>query len=80
MLGMIVGVLFGLFVTAAVIRVAGVIIGAVFSGIGSLIGGAFSLAESVFSVESVLLGIALGLVWYFLRRRNSGDRNAKKIF
>lgn len=71
----IVGILFGLYVIAAVLNVAGVIIEAVFSGIGALlsgiVAGTFSLAEGVFSVEGILLGVVLGLAWYFLRRRNA---------
>ena len=78
MFGAIVGILFGLYVIAAVINVVGVIIGAVFSGVGSLIGGifsgVFSLVEGVFSGEGLVLGIVLGLAWYFLRRRNAAVR------
>ena len=54
MFGMIVGILFGLYVIAAIINVAGVIIVAVFSGIGSVIGGIFSGA---FSGEGLAVGI-----------------------
>ena len=74
MFGLIIGILFGLYVIAAVIKVVGAIIGTVFSGVGALLGGIFSgvftLVDGVFSAEGILLGIALGLVWYFLRRRN----------
>ena len=70
----VIGILFGLYVIAAVIKVVGVIIGAVFSGVGALLSGVFSgvfsLVDGVFSAEGILLGIALGLAWYFLRRRN----------
>ena len=74
MFGMIIGILFGLYVIAAIIKVIGVIIGAVFSGVGALLGGifsgVFSLIDGVFSWEGILLGVVLGLAWYFLRRRN----------
>ena len=42
MFGLIIGILFLVYVIAALIGVAGVIFGAVFSGIGSLISGIFS--------------------------------------
>ena len=69
MFGMIVGILFGLYVIAAVINVVGVIIGAVFSGVGTLLGGIFSAA---FSGEGILIGIVIGLAWYFsMKKRNT---------
>ena len=78
MFGMIVGLLFGLYVMVAVLHVVGVIIGAVFSGVGVLLGGVlsgiFSLAGHVFSAEGIGLGIILGLAWYFLR---NGKRTAR---
>ena len=65
MFGAIIGILFGLYVIAAVINVIGVVIGAVFSG------ATFILAE-VFSGEGIALGIAIGLALYFwLKRRNT---------
>ena len=74
MFGMIIGILFGVYVIAAIIKVIGVIIEAVFSGVGALLGGifsgVFSLIDGVFSWEGILLGVVLGLTWYFLRRRN----------
>ena len=77
MFGMIVGILFEVYVIAVVINVVGMIIGAVFSGVGALFSGifsgVFSLAEGVFSWEGILLGIALGLAWYFLRKRNEAN-------
>lgn len=75
MFGMIVGILFGVYVTAAVINVAGVIIGAVFSVAGSLIEGLFSGA---FFGESLAAGIALGLIWYFIRKRNAENAVMQK--
>ncbi len=68
MFGMIVGILFGVYVIAAVINVVGVIIGAVFSGVGALLGGAFS-------GESLAIGIMLGTAWYLIRKRNESPRN-----
>jgi len=76
MFGMIVGILFGLYVIAAVINVVGVIIGAVFSGVGTLLGGIFSLVEGAFSGKGILLGIALGLAWYFLRKKNAAHNES----
>ena len=75
MFGMIVGVLFGLYAIAAVINVVGVIIGAVFSGVGFLFGGIFS---SALSGEGLAVGIAIGLVWYFLRKRNAALQSETK--
>ena len=79
MFGMIIGVLFGLYVIAAVIHIVGVIIGAVFSGVGAVIGGifsaVFSLVEGIFSAEGLLLGFVLGLGWYLLRKRNAAARS-----
>ncbi len=67
MFGAIIGILFGLYVIAAVINVIGVIIGAVFSGMS------FMLAE-VFSGEGIAVGIAIGLVLYFwLKRKNTAN-------
>ena len=80
MFGMIVGILFVLYVIAAVVNVAGVIIGAVFSGVGAILSGVFSglfsLMEGAFSAEGILLGIALGLAWHFLRKRNAARGTA----
>ncbi|MCR5294757.1 MAG: hypothetical protein K6E30_06220 [Lachnospiraceae bacterium] len=67
MFGVIIGILFGLYVIAAVINVIGVIIGAVFSG------ATFILAE-VFSGEGIVLGIVIGLALYFwLKKRNAAN-------
>ncbi|MBR2823639.1 MAG: hypothetical protein IKE24_08145 [Clostridia bacterium] len=71
MFGMIVGILFGLYVITAVINVVGVIIGAVFSGVGAVLSGLFSLVEGAFSGEGIALGIVLGMAWYFLRKKNT---------
>jgi len=83
MFGMIFGVLFGLYVTAAVIHVVGVIVGAVFSGVcalaGGIFSGVFSLAEGAFSAEGILAGIVLGLALYYLRRRNLSARDARNF-
>ena len=74
MFGMIVGILFGLYVIAAVINVIGVIIGAVFFGAGSLLSGIFSLA---FSGEGLVAGIVLGVLAYNLfRKRNTAGEEA----
>lgn len=68
MFGMIVGILFGVYVIAAVINVVGVIIGAVFSGVGALLGGAFS-------GESLAVGIMIGAAWHLLRKRNESAQS-----
>jgi len=70
MFGMIVGILFGVYVIAAVINVVGVIIGAVFSGAGALLGGIFSGA---FSSGSLAVGIVLGVAWFIIRKRNESS-------
>ena len=64
MFGAIVGVIFGIYVVLALLNVAGLIVGAVFSGMASLIAGAFS-------GEGIVLGIVIGLVWYYLSRKNT---------
>ena len=68
MFGMMIGILFGLYALAAVIGVAGAMIGAVFSGAGALIGSVFSGA---FSGKGLVIGIALGLAWYYVRKKNA---------
>lgn len=74
MFGAIIGILFGLYVILAVINVIGVIIGAVFSGIGSLIGGISSMA---FSGEGLAVGIMLGaLAYMFFQKRNKEKAEA----
>ena len=70
MIGAIAGILLGLYVTAALIHVTVVIIGAVFSGAASLISGAFSM-------EGIAVGTAIGLAWYFLRRKNAMNEEQK---
>ena len=72
MFGMIVGILFGVYVIAAVINVAGVIIGAVFSGLGSVISGMF---YGAFSGESLVVGIMIGAAWYLVRKRNDRSQS-----
>jgi len=80
MLGMIVGILFGVYVVAAVLNVVGVIIGAVFSGVGALLGGIFSgigaLVSGAFSGRGIVLGVVLGLAWYYLRKKNPAKQEA----
>ena len=74
MFGAIIGILFGLYVILAVINVIGVIIGAVFSGVGSLIGGISSMA---FSGEGLAVGIMLGaLAYMFFQKRNTEKAEA----
>lgn len=67
MIGALVGVVFGLYVLAALVGVIGVIISAVFSGAISLIASLFT-----FSGEEIVLGIVIGFLafWYF-RRKNA---------
>ena len=67
MFGLIIGILFRVYVIAALIGVAGVIFGAVFSGIGSLISG-------IFSGKGLVIGIVLGVLAYNCFRK----RNAEK--
>lgn len=67
MFGLIIGILFLVYVIAALIGVAGVIFGAVFSGIGSLISG-------IFSGKGLVIGIVLGVLAYNCFRK----RNAEK--
>ena len=63
----IIGVLFVLYVMAAMLNVIGMVIGAVFSG------ATFILAD-IFSGEGIVLGIVIGLALYFwLKRRNAAN-------
>ena len=67
MFGAIIGIVFGLYAVVAVINMIGVVIGAVFSG------AVFMLGE-VFSGESLVIGIVIGLVLYFwLKKRNASN-------
>ena len=59
------GILFGLYMVAALVNVIGVILVAVFSG------AAFILAEA-FTAEGIVLGIVIGLALHvWLKRRNT---------
>ena len=64
MFGAVIGILAVLYVIKAIVNVTGVIVGAAFSGLMSLIAG-------IFSGKGFVLGIAIGLVWYFLARRKA---------
>ena len=69
---MIAGILFGLYVIVAVINIAGLILGAVFSGIVSVISGIFSITEAAFTGEGLIVGIVLGIIlFYRLKKRNA---------
>jgi len=69
MLGAIIGILFGLYMVAAVVNVVGVVIGALFSVGASLIGEVFS---GVFSLEGLAAGCVIGfLAFRWLKKRNA---------
>ena len=65
MLGMIIGVVALVYAAVAVLNVAIVILGSVFSGAAALLGG-------VFSMKKVVIGIVIGyLAVRYLRNRNT---------
>ena len=85
--GILFGGLFGLYVILAVLNVAGVIAGAVFSGIGAAIGGIVSGIGSVFagtvsgllSDGGIAAGIVLGIaLYYYIRRRKNSSAETKE--
>ena len=65
MFGAIIGIVFGLYVAAALVGVIGLLIGAVFSGAASLFTGAIS-------GKGIVFGIVIGYILYrYLRNRNA---------
>ncbi len=81
--GLLFGGIIGIYVILAVLNVAGVVIGAVFSGLAAAFSGILGAAGSVFSgigesiggVGSVVIGVVAGLGLYYVIRNR---RNAKK--
>ena len=73
--GILFGGFFGIYAILAVLNVAGVVIGAVFSGLAAAISGViFSGAvNGIGSVGGLIAGIAIGVALYFhIRRRRNG--------
>lgn len=65
MFGLVIGFVVLVYAIAAVIGLAGVIIGGVFSIFGSMV-------SAVFSGEGILLGIVIGMALYFwMKKRNT---------
>ena len=74
--GILFGGFFGIYVILAVLNVAGVVIGAVFSGLAAAFSGVVNGIVSVFSdigsTGTLIVGIVIGLALYFhIRRRKS---------
>ena len=70
------GLLFGVYAILAVLNVAGIVIGAVFSGLAAAFTGILSAAGSVFSgigtSTGLPIGITLGIVlFYWIRNRKA---------
>lgn len=85
--GLLFGGLFGIYAVLAVLNVAGIVIGAVVSGLAAAFSGLLSAAGAVFSgvgegigsIGSVVIGIAIGL-WLvnMIRNRRNGARDAEE--
>lgn len=78
--GILFGGLFGIYVILAVLNVAGIVIGAVFSGLAAAFSGILNAVGSVFSgvgagvgnIGGLVIGIALGLgLYYWIRSRKA---------
>ena len=75
------GLLFGIYVILAVLNVAGIVIGAVFSGLAAAFSGIFGAVGSVLSgvgsgigfTGSLIAGIVIGVVLYFRIRRQRNE-------
>ena len=70
--GLLFGGIFGIYVLLAVLNVAGIVIGTVFSGLAVLLSGVMSGAGSIFAgigdIGGLVIGIALGLgLYYWIR-------------
>ena len=75
--GILFGGLFGIYAILAVLNVAGVVIGAVFSGLAAAFSGVINGIGSVFSgvgtTGSLIVGIVIGIVLFnYIRRRRNG--------
>lgn len=85
--GLLFGGLFGIYAVLAVLNVAGIVIGAVVSGLAAAFSGLLSAAGAVFSgigedigsIGSVVIGIAIGL-WLvnMIRNRRKGARDVEE--
>ena len=72
--GILFGGIFGIYAILAVLNVAGVVIGAVFSGLVAVFSGVMSGIGSVFSgigsTGGLIIGIVIGLVLYYVIRNH----------
>ena len=76
MFGMVVGILFGLYVITTLINLVGVVIGAVFSGISFLISEVFSLTNAAFTSDGLAAGIVFGIILFcWLKKRNAAAQH-----
>jgi len=68
------GILFGIYAILAVLNVAGIVIGAVFSGLAAAFSGVISGIRGIFSgagsIGGLIAGIVIGiLLFYYFRNR-----------
>ena len=79
--GILLGGFFGLYAMLAVLNIAGVVIGALFSVLGAafagIVSGIGSLFSGIDSTSGLIAGIVIGLVGYYLIRSRK-IRNAKE--
>ena len=77
--GLLFGGLFGIYAILAVLNVAGIVIGAVFSGLAAVFSGILGevgfVSEGLGNIGGLVIGIVLGLVAYNVIRNH---RNAQK--
>lgn len=64
MFGLVIGIVVLVYAIAAVVRLAGLLIGGLFALLGAAVSG-------LFSGEGLLLGIAIGLAAYLISHRNA---------
>ena len=80
--GILFGGFFGIYVILALLNVAGIVIGSVFSGLAAVFSGLMNGVGEIFSgigsTGGVIAGIVMGVILYYVIRRQRNARSTEK--